>query len=51
MKGFAQLIEKEWLSFGHRFALRGGHDDDMSNPKYTLIPNINTKRKIKETEK
>ncbi|ERE65323.1 myotubularin-related protein 2 [Cricetulus griseus] len=28
IKGFESLIEKEWISFGHRFALRVGHGDD-----------------------
>lgn len=28
IKGFEALIEKEWISFGHRFALRVGHGDD-----------------------
>ncbi|XP_067579117.1 myotubularin-related protein 1 isoform X2 [Pseudorca crassidens] len=28
IKGFEALIEKEWISFGHRFALRVGHGND-----------------------
>ncbi|XP_057395116.1 myotubularin-related protein 1 isoform X3 [Balaenoptera acutorostrata] len=28
VKGFEALIEKEWISFGHRFALRVGHGND-----------------------
>ncbi|XP_030045283.1 myotubularin-related protein 1, partial [Microcaecilia unicolor] len=28
IKGFEDLIEKEWISFGHRFAVRVGHGDD-----------------------
>nr|XP_021530260.1 myotubularin-related protein 1 isoform X2 [Aotus nancymaae] len=28
IKGFEILVEKEWISFGHRFALRVGHGND-----------------------
>ncbi|XP_070944463.1 phosphatidylinositol-3-phosphate phosphatase MTMR1 isoform X2 [Macaca nemestrina] len=28
IKGFETLVEKEWVSFGHRFALRVGHGND-----------------------
>ncbi len=27
IKGFCILIEKEFLSFGHKIALRAGHDE------------------------
>eukprot|EP00457_Paulinella_chromatophora_P001320 gb/GEZN01001322.1/.p1 GENE.gb/GEZN01001322.1/~~gb/GEZN01001322.1/.p1 ORF type:complete len:998 (+),score=83.03 gb/GEZN01001322.1/:62-3055(+) len=38
LEGFAILIEKEWLSFGHQFAKRAGHmDPQMSTQRAPIF--------------
>jgi len=37
IEGFIILIEKDWLSFGHKFDLRSGHDDSFNNSQRAPI--------------
>ena len=37
IEGFAVLVEKEWLSFGHKFAQRVGHGDNRHQVMLTPL--------------
>ncbi|VDL18852.1 unnamed protein product [Hymenolepis diminuta] len=46
LKGFQVLIEKEWISFGHKFCQRTGGPADGGNLVFPHIPPSNTSIKV-----
>lgn len=37
IEGFIVLVEKDWVSFGHQFALRSGHGDTLNDSQKSPI--------------